>query len=82
MVMGLEDAKLFIEKMKSDEAFRSKIMEVDDIHSRMMRIKELGYDCTLEEIREVSERLSEGDLDKVAGGTEERLIPNCLFVST
>lgn len=79
--MGLKDAKLFIEKMKSDGVFRSKIMEVEDIHARMLRIKELGYDCTLEEIREISERLSEDDLDEVAGGIDGRHIPNCLFVS-
>lgn len=78
--MGLEAAKELIEKMKSDGDFRKKVMQVDDVDARMQLINDEGYSCTLEEIKEASEPLSDDDLGEVAGGTRRCLVPKCLFV--
>lgn len=49
--MSLEQAKAFIEKMKSEEAFKERILAVEDVEERMEMIKAEGFDCTKEEIR-------------------------------
>lgn len=53
--------------MKADEAFRTKVMAVEDVDARMALIAAEGFDCTAEEIRSVQE-LRKLDLNGVAGG--------------
>ena len=67
--MSLEQAKHFIERMKNDEAFRTKIMGVDDVTERLRLANADGYDCTQEEIKSASAELSDVEVDGVAGGT-------------
>ena len=65
--MSKEAAQAFIEKMKSDEAFRAKVMAEDDVEARLALIGAEGFDCSAEEIGALQE-LGEAELDGVAGG--------------
>ncbi|ABB23749.1 Nif11-like leader peptide family natural product precursor [Pelodictyon luteolum] len=51
--MSVEQAKAFIEKMKTDEAFREKIMAIETPEERLGAIGAAGFECTGEEINEV-----------------------------
>mgnify|MGYP006291018715 CR=1 FL=1 len=62
--MSVEQAKAFIERMKTDEAFREKVMSIEDAASRIACIQGEGFDCTAEEINEVSQE----DSSQLAGG--------------
>lgn len=66
--MSLESAKLFIERIKSDEAFAKKISEHKDAEACVAFVNDAGYDFTAEEIEEARGALSEEELDAVAGG--------------
>ncbi len=66
--MSVESAKAFIERMKTDEEFSEKVKGCKDAEERMACVKEAGFDFTNEELKEVSENLSDDELDGVAGG--------------
>ncbi|MBL7176202.1 MAG: Nif11-like leader peptide family natural product precursor [Desulfobacteraceae bacterium] len=68
--MSLEQAKAFIEKMKSDEAFTKRIMAIEDSDARFQAIAEAGFDFTKEELEQVRQKLDEADLEQVSGGGE------------
>ena len=69
--MSMEQAKLFIERMVKDEAFRNKIMGVDDVAERMQLVKTEGYDCASEEIETMFQELRDAEVvDGVSGGCE------------
>jgi predicted ribosomally synthesized peptide with nif11-like leader len=63
--MSVEQAKAFIEKMKTDEAFREKVMSIEDAAGRIACIQSEGFECTEEEINEVAQEGADG----IAGGT-------------
>ena len=65
--MSKEAAQAFIEKMKSDEAFRAKVTAGEDVAAKMAIITGEGFDCSAEEIGAVQE-LGDAELDGVAGG--------------
>lgn len=66
--MSLEQAKLFMEKMKTDEAFRAKIMAVQGVAERLQMANSEGYDFTEEEIKTVLAELGDAVVEGVAGG--------------
>ncbi|ABB23751.1 Nif11-like leader peptide family natural product precursor [Pelodictyon luteolum] len=63
--MSVEQAKAFIEKMKTDEAFREKIMAIETPEERLKAIGSAGYECTGEEINEAG---SDVGLESGGGG--------------
>jgi len=65
--MSEDRARAFVEKMKSDDAFRAKVMAEEDVAARMAPIGAEGFDCSAEEIGALQE-LGEAELDGVAGG--------------
>ena len=65
--MSEDQAKAFVEKMKSDEAFRARVMAEEDVAARMALIVAEGFDCSAEEIGALQE-LGDAELDGVAGG--------------
>ena len=67
-VMSLDQARAYIEKMKSDETFRYRVMAIEDVAERFKLIKSEGFDCSEAEIKEVTGELSDKDLDKAVGG--------------
>jgi len=66
--MSIESAKLFIEKIKTDEEFAKKVKNCKDAEARMVFVKESGFDFTIEEIKAFQGELSDDELDAVAGG--------------
>ena len=60
-------AQAFIERMKSDEDFRAKVMAEEDVEARLALIGAEGFDCSAEEIGALQE-LGDAELDGVAGG--------------
>jgi len=62
--MSVEQAKAFIEKMKTDEAFREKIMAIETPEERLKAIGAAGFECTGEEVNEAGVDVGGG----VAGG--------------
>lgn len=67
--MSIEAAKSFIERMKTDEEFAKKVTACKDIEERKTLIQQAGFDFTASEFKEVSQVLSDDDLENVAGGT-------------
>ncbi len=70
--MSLDQARAFIEKMKSDEEFRNRVMAIEDVAERFNSIKSEGFDCSEEEIKEISGVVSDEELDAAAGGGIDR----------
>ena len=66
--MSLDSAKVFIEKMKSDEAFRNRVMTIKGVDERRQFMSSEGFDFTQDEHMQVSQELSDEQLDAVAGG--------------
>ena len=48
--MSNEAAQAFIEKVKSDETFRARVVVVEDVAGRLELINAEGFDCTVEEV--------------------------------
>jgi predicted ribosomally synthesized peptide with nif11-like leader len=66
--MSLDQARLLIEKMKSDEAFAKRVMAIEDVASRIACIQSEGFDCSEAEIKEVAGELTDIELDSAVGG--------------
>jgi len=65
--MSVDQAKAFVEKMKSDEAFRARVLAEEDVAARMEIIGAAGFDCSAEEIAALQE-LGEAELSGAVGG--------------
>jgi len=66
--MSEEQAKACVERIKSDEAFRARVMAEEDVEARMALIVAEGFDCSAAEIGALQE-LAELDLSAVVGGS-------------
>ncbi|HJO62070.1 MAG TPA: Nif11-like leader peptide family natural product precursor [Desulfobacterales bacterium] len=51
--MSIEQAKAFIEKMKTDKAFNDEVMTIEDLNERMAHIAKAGFEFTEEEIKQI-----------------------------
>ncbi len=71
--MSIEQASEFLEKIKSDEALFSKMVELEETGERRALAKEMGFSFSKEEmlaaIDEASDELSDSELDYIAGGS-------------
>lgn len=72
--MSIESAKLFIERMKTDENFTKKISLCKNEQDRSIVLKKEGYDFTSLELSEAGPILSDDDLDGVSGGARASVI--------
>ncbi len=80
--MSLDQARAFIEKMKSDEAFRNRIVAIEDVDARLVAASEAGFAFTKEEVKEVHGELRDDDLDQAAGaGRVGNYSMNWLYLS-
>ncbi|MEQ8222050.1 MAG: Nif11-like leader peptide family natural product precursor [Candidatus Eremiobacterota bacterium] len=66
--MSLEEAKAYIERMKTDEKFRKKVTECKDAETRSDYVKNAGYEFTVEHLQEVLIEIPEEELTIVSGG--------------
>jgi predicted ribosomally synthesized peptide with nif11-like leader len=60
-------ARAFIERVKTDEEFRARVLTVADADGRLQLVRSEGYDCSAEEIEALA-ALSDEDLRAVTGG--------------
>jgi predicted ribosomally synthesized peptide with nif11-like leader len=66
--MSIESARLFVDRMNTDEEFAQKVTECKDTESRIKFVKAAGFDFTVTEVKEVMGELSDEDLDQVTAG--------------
>ena len=74
--MSLDQARAFIEKMKSDEAFCDRIMAIEAVDARLAAARDAGFVFSEAEIKEVKNELNDDELDRVAGGAWTGCWPN------
>jgi len=70
--MSLEAAKAFVERMKNDEDFRKKVNECKDNEARKAFVLKDGFEFTAEELKQVGDELSDGELNLVVGSGTAR----------
>ena len=73
--MSLDQARAFIEKMKSDEAFRDRIVAIEGIDARLAAARDAGFQVTEAEVKEVQSELTDDELDAAAGGLGLAVFP-------
>ena len=54
--------------MKSDEAFRDRIIAIDGVDARLAAASGAGFQVTEAEVKEVQSELTDDELDAAAGG--------------
>jgi predicted ribosomally synthesized peptide with nif11-like leader len=73
-----EQAAAFIARIKSDKAFRDKVLTVEDPGARLELIAAEGYEVTAADIAAAAGALDDADLLAVAGGAlHPDLSPYC-----
>jgi predicted ribosomally synthesized peptide with nif11-like leader len=65
--MSIKQAIALIDKMKTDDSFRLRILAIEDLAQRMHAIQEEGFSCTIEEIQKASAEI--GSWGNISGGT-------------
>ena len=53
--MSVEQAKAFIERMKTDEAFREKVLAIEDLDNRLAAIREAGYFFAIDDLNNIED---------------------------
>ncbi|MFP4285623.1 MAG: Nif11-like leader peptide family natural product precursor [Desulfovermiculus sp.] len=66
--MSKEQAREFIDRLDRDEDFKKEVTNCKNSEERIQFIKSQGFDFTTDEIKEVTEELSEQDLERISGG--------------
>ena len=74
--MSIESAKAFLERLENDEDFRKNVGQIATAEERIEYVKTAGFDFTKEELDDVTEQLSDNELDKIAGG----VVNDCIKV--
>ncbi len=64
---SIENAKAFVEKIKTDEKWRLEVDAVKTNEERLGLAKAAGFDFTVAEFHEVSSAMSEEELAAVTG---------------
>ena len=66
--MSEQAVKALVERMKTGEVFRARMLAVADATERLVFIRSEGFDCAAEEIGSPARVLDDGELEAVAGG--------------
>jgi predicted ribosomally synthesized peptide with nif11-like leader len=66
--MSQKSARLFFQKIKTDDTFRKKVLAAKDEGDRMSIIHAAGFNCTAEEINEFERQMGDKYTDKICGG--------------
>jgi len=63
--------------MKSDEAFRDRIMAIEAVDARLAAARDAGFVFTEAELKEIQNELTDQELDAINGGKSlvKELIP-------
>jgi predicted ribosomally synthesized peptide with nif11-like leader len=60
--------RAFVERMKTDEAFATRVLAVEGAKERLAFIRGEGYDCGADEIAAQGGMLAEEELSSVSAG--------------
>lgn len=66
--MSIESAKAYVERMKTDEEFRKKVLAIEDSEKRMQFVKAEGFDFSSNDIKVVLSVIDDKELRQVVGG--------------
>jgi predicted ribosomally synthesized peptide with nif11-like leader len=66
--MSIESAKAYLERIKSDPDFASKVSSLDSPEEKAALIKAEGFDLTGEEIGQLRGALSDDELGQISAG--------------
>ncbi len=66
--MSQQAAQACVERMKTDDAFREKVMAAESIDERMEIINAAGFTCTADEIKAHADELADAAMAAVVGG--------------
>jgi predicted ribosomally synthesized peptide with nif11-like leader len=66
--MSIESAKAFIERMKTDSEFASKLTACVDAQARMRLVEAAGFDFTAEEMDATKRELTDRELNRFTVG--------------
>ena len=69
--MSIEEAKLFIEKLKHDEQLAKKISQCRSTQEKINIAKSEGYNISSEDIKIYQSTLENEELDKITAGREQ-----------
>ena len=85
--MAIENARKLLERMSTDEIFRTRVTDAEGIEAKKAILEEYGFgDVTPEEVEAAGagfgEELSDAELEAVAGGrTVDWVIATALVVT-
>ncbi len=71
ILMSIESAKAFIERMKTDAEFARQVASHKDKEERMNFVLAEGFNFSAEDLRQCEAQMTEDELDKVAGGQDD-----------
>ncbi len=66
--MSIESAKAYLERIKSDPDFASKVASLGSPEEKAALIKAEGFDLTGEEVGQLLKELSDGELGQISAG--------------
>lgn len=66
--MTREAARAFVERMRTDEAFREKVPAVEGTEERLALVRAEGYDLTLDQLGEHANALRDACVEGVSAG--------------
>lgn len=70
--MSIDSAKAYIERIKTDEKFRKKVLACTDAKKRMKLVKSEGFDFTAEEIKNEIASTPDDKLSQCVAGKYEK----------
>ena len=68
--MSTEAAQTLFERMKTDEAFRERVLAEPGPEARLVLIRAEGYDCSADDLASFGAALADADLEHVAAGND------------
>jgi len=63
-----EQAKACIERLMTDQAFRDKVLGMEDVTERLQYVNAEGFACTAAEIESMSAEVTDAEATSVVGG--------------
>ena len=67
--MSVDNAKAFLERLKTDEKFRQKAGSAKDKKDRIKFVNEARFAFSREDLKKASHEMGEDELDLICGGT-------------
>lgn len=72
--MSTDQARLFIQRVQADNAFRTRVLAEEDVDARMALIRAEGFDCSAGDIAALLVALSDAHPQSIRGGLGHEII--------